>query len=73
MGLFVKRPDRGKVPEECAGMEVRIQSSACTGEKTIGFFDRRTGRLMYGELVLGEEDIQRFYERYGIEKTGGPK
>ena len=56
------------VPKECEGMEIRVQSSTCTGEKTIGFFDRVSGRLLYSELVKSEGDIDAFYRRYGIKR-----
>lgn len=67
MGIFRKKVTV-KVPAECEGMEVRIQSSTCTGEKTIGFFNRSTRELMYPELVRSQSDIDAFYEKYGIEK-----
>ncbi len=56
------------VPEECRGMEIKVQSSTCTGEKTIGFFDRATGNLMYSELVRTQEDVDSFYAKYGIKQ-----
>ena len=49
-------------------MEVRVQSSTCTGEKTIGFYNRNTRELMYIELVRSGADIDAFYEKYGIER-----
>lgn len=56
------------VPEECRGMEVRIESSACTGEKTIGFYDPAARKLIYAELVRSDGDIQSFYDKYGIKR-----
>lgn len=67
MSLFKKHKPI-PVPQECRDMEVKIQSSTCTGEKTIGFLDRATGKLMYSELVRSQEDIDRFYEKYGIKR-----
>ena len=68
MGIFSKPKKHKEIPPECAGMEVKVQSSTCTGEKTIGFFNRKTGELMYIELVRSQDDIDDFYEKYGIEK-----
>lgn len=34
MGIFKKKTVK-PVPEECRGMEIKIMSSTCTGEKTI--------------------------------------
>lgn len=67
MALFKKHKTK-PVPEECRGMEVRVQSSTCTGEKTIGFYDRASGNLMYSELVRSPEDIDSFYAKYGLKK-----
>lgn len=67
MGIFRKNAPRS-IPKECEGMEVRVQSSTCTGEKTIGFFDRKQNRLLYTELVRTQADIDAFYERYGISR-----
>ena len=60
-----------------AGMgidDVRTESSICTGEKTIGFFDRHRNLLLCPQLVRGEEDIVAFYHGYGWEPPpGGPR
>jgi hypothetical protein len=68
MGLFTKPKKHKSVPAECEGMEVRVMSSTCTGEKTIGFYNRNTRELMYIELVRSQADIDDFYEKYGIDK-----
>ena len=64
MGLIKRK--KLAVPEECEGMEIKVMSSTCTGEKTIGFYDRKTRELKYCELVQDENDIKRFYEKYGL-------
>lgn len=67
--MFFKSTLKAKpIPEECKGLEIKVQSSTCTGEKTIGFFDRVSGRLLYSELVRSDDDITRFYEKYGRER-----
>ena len=58
MGIFKKKTVK-PVPEECRGMEIKIMSSTCTGEKTIGF---------YPELVKSDSDVEAFYEKYGLKK-----
>ncbi len=67
MRIFSK-PRRHSVPEECRGMEVKIESSTCTGEKTIGFFDPISRKLLYRELVCSEQDVTDFYEKYGLKR-----
>ena len=57
-----------KIPEGFRREDIRIESSTCTGEKTIGFFSSADNRLHYAELVSCDEDIRRFYRRYGLEK-----
>ena len=65
MGIFRKKVIK-KVPPGCEGMEIKVQSSTCTGEKIIGFLDRKSGELMYSELVRSKADIDAFYESYGL-------
>ncbi|MBR1739099.1 MAG: hypothetical protein IJ737_02310 [Ruminococcus sp.] len=67
MSLFSKKSVR-KVPPECEGMEIKVQSSTCTGERTIGFLDRKTGDLRYKELIRTDADITAFYKSYGLEE-----
>ena len=62
MGIFKKKTVK-PVPEECRGMEIKIMSSTCTGEKTIGFRE-----IMYPELVKSDSDVEAFYEKYGLKK-----
>ena len=68
MPIFHRSFKPKPIPKECEGMEVKVQSSTCTGERTIGFFDRVSGRLLYSELVRDEGDIEWFYKKYGIKK-----
>lgn len=65
MSLFKKRVTVS-VPDECKGMEIKIQSSTCTGEKIIGFYNRNTRELMYPELVKNDGDVGSFYDKYGL-------
>ena len=67
MSIFSK-PRTHSVPDECRGMEVKIESSTCTGEMTIGFFDPVSRKLLYRELVRSEQDVADFYEKYGIKR-----
>lgn len=56
-----------KIPDGFTAENIKIESSVCTGEKTIGFFDRKSGKLAYAELVRSDEDIAAFYTKYGLE------
>lgn len=65
MSIFSKKTVK-KVPDGCEGLEIKVQTSTCTGEKTIGFFDRKSGELKYKELVRTKGDIDAFFESYGL-------
>lgn len=65
--MILKKKHTAAIPEGCEGLEIKVSSSTCTGEKVIGFYDRRTRELKYSELVLSDSDIKDFYEKYGVE------
>lgn len=54
------------IPEGFSEKDIKIESSICTGEKTIGFYDRSDNRLKFAELVESDSDISAFYKRYGL-------
>ena len=60
------RKKKMPIPESCEGLKIKVMSSTCTGERIIGFYDRKTRELKYSELVESESDIARFYEKYGL-------
>lgn len=66
MGLFKKhKPEPLPLPEPFSAQDIRVESSVCTGEKTIGFYDRSAHKLRFAELVRTEQDVRDFYARYG--------
>lgn len=52
-------------PEGCAELEIRTETSVCTGERLIGFYSPTEGKLLHAELVRSESDIDAFYSVYG--------
>jgi len=56
------------IPEGFTPDDIKIETSICTGEKTIGFYSSARNRLMYDELVKSDKDIKAFYLKYGINK-----
>ena len=72
MSLFRKNAPL-PVPEPFSADDIRTESSTCTGETTIGFYDKASKRLVYAELVRSERDIRDFYRKYGLEYNGGLK
>ena len=62
------RPVPRSLPEGFTEDDVKIESSTCTGETTIGFFSVSENKLMFAELVRSDSDIERFYKKYGIKR-----
>lgn len=73
---FSEKPSRAlkkkvlPIPEGFSEDDIRVESSVCTGERTIGFYDRADGQLKCAELVQSESDITAFYKRYGLTYKG---
>ena len=68
MLLFKRRkPQPQPLPESFTAADIRVESSICTGEKTIGFYDRGAHKLRFAELVRSQQDVLVFLARYGIE------
>ena len=65
MKLFHRKKETLPIPESFTAADIRTEASTCTGERTIGFYDRGAHRLRYAELVRTEQDIRDFYEKYG--------
>ncbi len=59
------------MPEGFSGDDIKIESSICTGEKTIGFYSSSDKKLHYAELVQNDAEIDEFYRKYGVSKPSG--
>ena len=57
-----------QMPDVYTRQDIKVDSSTCTGEKTIGFYDKHDKKLHYSELVRTPRDIDAFYAKYGILK-----
>lgn len=57
-----------KIPDGFTANDIKIESSVCTGEKTIGFYSNAEKRLVCAELVRTQSDIDAFYEKYGVKR-----
>lgn len=49
--------------------EPAIRCSICTGERTAGFRDVRTGKFNDVMLIGSDEDLKIFMETYGVDKV----
>ena len=57
-----------ELPEGFTEDDIKIESSTCTGETTIGFFSISENKLMFAELVQSDDDIEKFYKKYGLKR-----
>lgn len=64
----INNKNKLKLPEGFSEEDIKIESSTCTGEKTIGFFSKAENKLMFAELVTSADDIDKFYKKYGIKR-----
>ncbi len=65
MSLFKK-----KEPElvyDPATQEPAVRRSICTGEMTVGFIDRRTGRFTDLMRVDNQKELDAFMKRIGVD------
>lgn len=45
-----------------------VKASICTGERTAGFVDKKTGKFEDDMLIRSENDLDEFCRLYGILK-----
>lgn len=65
----MKKTKQLPIPNGFTVEDIKIESSICTGEKTIGFYSAADKKLHYAELVRGNADIEEFYRKYGASKN----
>ena len=56
------------IPDGFTAEDIKVESSICTGEKTIGFYSSADKKLHYAELVKSNVDIEEFYRKYGVKR-----
>lgn len=49
--------------------DVVMESSICTGEKTIGFKNPETGKIEKSVVVHTKKDVDAFYKEHNLIKT----
>ena len=66
MPLFFHKSPKPLTPPAGFGIgDVRTESSICTGETTIGFYDPAAGKLLCAVVVRTQADIDAFFASYG--------
>lgn len=56
------------IPDGFTADDIKVESSICTGEKTIGFYSPTDKKFHYAELVKTNADIEEFYRKYGVKQ-----
>jgi len=46
-----------------------VKSSICTGEKTAGFIDNKTGKYRDVMLIKSDADLEEFKQIYGVNRV----
>ena len=66
--MFFKREKKNQfIDYDRESEEPVLRCSICTGEKTAGFRNLKTGRFREYMLVRNEDETREFYIRCGIE------
>lgn len=72
MGIFNRKSAAPlPVPEGFTAEDIKTESSICTGETVIGFYDAAKRVLVNAERVGNDGDIAAFYKKYGIARPSG--
>lgn len=64
MSIF-KKKEPPRIPYDPETQQPAVRSSICTGEMTVGFIDRATGKFREYELARSQGDIDSFCKRTG--------
>lgn len=66
MPLFHKKEK--PLPFDPERQEPAVRRSICTGEMTLGFVDRQTGKFQDLMRADGEKDLEEFRRQTGVER-----
>ena len=64
---FFRKPDAPSIPYDRETRVPAVRSSICTGEMTVGFLERKTGKFHEYALARSQRDVDDFCRRVGIE------
>nr|WP_317398927.1 hypothetical protein [uncultured Gemmiger sp.] len=65
--LFKRKKEIQTPPQGMGIADIQRQSSICTGETVIGFWEPKSGRLLQSVVVRSPKDEADFYRVYGFE------
>lgn len=64
MSLFHKK-SAGKPAYDPARQQIAVRKSICTGEMTVGFVDRQTGKFTDVMMVRDQRELEAFCKSVG--------
>lgn len=67
MGFFNRKPKAEAIPYDPATQQPAVRKSICTGEMTLGFVDRRTGKFSDYMLAPDQSALEAFCRGTGVE------
>lgn len=65
MGLFGKKK---KIAFDPVKQEPAVRKSVCTGEMTVGFIDKGTGKFQDMMKVNGQKELEEFCSALGVKE-----
>ena len=65
MGLFRKK-ERPRIPFDPETQTPAVRSSICTGELTVGFIDKASGKFHEYQLTRNLDEVEQFCGDLGI-------
>ena len=66
MPLF-RKSSMPKIPYNPAAQQPAVRRSICTGEMTVGFVDRSSGKFQEYQLARDQKELEAFCKATGIE------
>lgn len=64
MGLFTKKRP-ASIPYDPAAEQPAVRKSICTGEMTVGFIDRKTGKFRDVMMAANQRELDGFLKQIG--------
>ena len=68
MSLFKRKPKAPAVAYDPQTQQPAVRRSICTGEMTVGFIDRRTGKFTDLMRVDSQYELDRFMQSIGAQE-----
>ena len=67
MPLFRKKQAAPALPYDPALQEPAVRKSICTGEMTVGFIDKQTGKF-HDLMLVNRQGLEDFKRQVGVEE-----